>query len=176
MRNVLLAAIFLTVSFIPALGQQTGWVKLVSEDGKFSVMVPGTQAPDEKAETTPAQADHPTSTPYTTHLWIARSDKSVFLVGYVDYPATYNFNRESELEANRNNFVNGVKAKLTSTNPYTYGGLPALEFTCETDDRVFRSKVFYIGRRPFQLIMGTGKGIDDSASFDKFMSSFHENP
>ncbi len=36
----------------------------------------------------------------------------MFLIGWVDYDPSFNFNRQAELEANRDNFVKGLKATL----------------------------------------------------------------
>ena len=45
--------------------------------------------------------------PYTTHLFVVKDTTSVYLIGWVDYDPAFNFNRQAELEANRDNFVKG---------------------------------------------------------------------
>ena len=90
------------------------------------------EMPTDKADT--VQSEHG---PYTTHLFIVRDPVSVYLIGWVDYDPNFNFNRQQELEANRDNFVKGISAKLMSTRPLTLDGYQALEFTAETEDRVF---------------------------------------
>src|SRR4026207_1837841 len=69
------------------------WAHFNSVGGRFSVLMP--EIPEEKVETT--QSDHG---PYTTHLFIVRDVKNVYLIGWVDYDPSFNFNRQSELEAN----------------------------------------------------------------------------
>lgn len=123
--------------------------------------------PEDKTETT--QSSHG---PYTTHLFIVRDDVSVYLIGWVDYDPSFNFNRQAELEANRDNFVKGVNAKLITTHATVVDGYPALEFVAETDDRVFKSRVYMVGRRPYQIVIGSPKGQDDSAQFNRFFNSF----
>jgi len=143
----------------------SGWVKFTSDDGHFSVMMPET--PTDKTETTDS-----THGPYTTHLFIVKDTTSVYLIGWVDYDPSFNFNRQAELEANRDNFVNGIKARLLSTRPTVIDGYSAIEFTAETDDRVFKSRVYMVGRRPYQIVIGSPKNQDDTANVNRFFNSF----
>ena len=143
----------------------SGWVKFTSDEGNFSVLMP--KIPEDKTET--EQSSHG---PYTTHLFIVRDDTSVYLIGWVDYDASFNFNRQAELEANRDNFVKGIQATLISTKPTVIDGYSALEFTAETADRIFKSRVYLVGRRPYQIVIGSPKGYDDTASLNRFFNSF----
>ena len=146
-----------------------GWVKYTSDEGRFSVLMP--VAPEEKTETTPS--DHG---PYTTHLFILRQPPHVFLIGYVDYDPSFNFNRQAELEMNRDNFVKGLNATLLTTKFVTIDGYSALEFTAELPQRIFRSRVYMVGRRPYQIVIGSPKGVDDSANIERFFNSFKVAP
>jgi hypothetical protein len=146
-----------------------GWVRYNSVSGRFSVLMPET--PDEKTETTPS--DHG---PYTTHLFVVRDTKNVYLIGWVDYDPSFNFNRQAELEANRDNFVKGIKATLVSTRALVLDGYPALEFSAETEDRTFQSRVYMVGRRPYQIVIGTPKDDPDAVSTNRFFNSFKVSP
>src|SRR6185295_12964006 len=143
----------------------SGWVKFISDEGHFSVLVP--DSPTEKTETTDSQHG-----PYTTHLFVAKAGTSVYLIGYVDYDPSFNFNRQAELEANRDNFVKGIKARLVSTRPTIIDGYSAIEFTAETADRVFKSRVFMVGRRPYQIVIGSPKTLNDATNTERFFNSF----
>lgn len=145
-----------------------GWVTFNSQPGRFTVLMP--QIPNEKAET--VESDHG---PYTTHLFVVR-ENSIFLIGWVDYDPAFNFNATSELDANRDNFIKGVKATLINSRSVTLDGYQAIEFTAETADTIFKSRVYMVGRRPYQLVAGTAKGIDDSLKVDKFFESFKVRP
>ena len=145
--------------------ETSGWVKFTSPEGHFSVLMP--QIPQDKAETTDSSHG-----PYTTHLFIVRDTTSVYLIGWVDYDPSFNFNRQAELEANRDNFVKGINATLVSTRPTVVEGNSGLEFTAETEDRVFKSRVFLVGRRPYQIVIGSPKGFDDAAITNRFFNSF----
>lgn len=143
----------------------SGWVKFTSDTGHFSVMMP--EIPEDKTETTPSAHG-----PYTTHLFIVKDTTSVYLIGWVDYDPSFPFDRQAELEANRDNFVKGIEAKLISTRPTVIDGYSALEFTAETADRVFKSRVYMVGRRPYQIVIGSPKGQDDSVKANRFFNSF----
>ena len=142
-----------------------GWVKFTSELGRFSVLMP--EIPPEKTETTPSEHG-----PYTTHLFIARDTQNVYLIGWVDYDPSFNFNKQSELVANRDNFVKGIKATLVNTRPLKIDGYEAIEFVAETADRTFKSRVYMVGRRPYQIVIGYPKGEDEAITTDRFFNSF----
>ena len=146
-----------------------GWVRYNSVNGRFSVLLPET--PEEKTETT--QSDHG---PYTTHLFVVRDEKNVYLIGWVDYDPSFNFNRQAELEANRDNFVKGINATLLATRSTILEGYPALEFSAETTDRTFRSRVYMVGRRPYQIVVGFPKDEPDPVATNRFFNSFKVSP
>lgn len=146
-----------------------GWVRFSSTAGRFTVLMP--EIPQDKTETTPS--DHG---PYTTHLFVVRDTKNVYLIGWVDYDPSFNFNRQGEMEANRDNFVKGIKATLTSTRTFNIDGYPALEFTADTDDRTFKSRVYMVGRRPYQIVIGCPKGDEDLVATNRFFDSFKVSP
>jgi hypothetical protein len=147
----------------------SGWVKFISDDGHFSVLMP--EMPTDKSETVDS-----THGPYTTHLFVVRDTTSVYLIGWVDYDPSFNFNRQAEIEANRDNFVKGINATLLSTRPTVIDGYSAIEFTAETADRVFKSRVYLVGRRPYQIVIGSPKGMDNTALVNRFFNSFKVRP
>jgi hypothetical protein len=157
-----------TPSSTPAPGgvvDSSGWVKFISEEGRFSVLMP--KIPTDKTET--KDSSHG---PFTTHLFITKDPSRVFLIGWVDYDPGFDFNPQAELEANRDNFVSGIKATLLTTRGTRIDGYSAIEFEAEAGDRVFRSRVYMVGRRPYQIVIGSPKGMDDSASVNRFFNSF----
>jgi hypothetical protein len=146
-----------------------GWARFTSDVGRFSVVMPG--IPEDKVETTPS--DHG---PYTTHLFILRNEQNVFLIGYVDYDPSFNFNRQAELEMNRDNFIKGLSATLLTTRSLRIDGYAVLEFTAENAQKVFTSRVYMVGRRPYQIVVGSPKGVDDSVNINRFFNSFKIMP
>jgi hypothetical protein len=143
----------------------SSWARLDSEEGGFSILLP-------KLVTDQTETKQSVNGPYTTHLFIVNTTKGVFLVGWVDYDPSFNFSVQSELEANRDNFVKGVKATLLNTTRIALDGNPGLEFTSETQNMFYKSRVYIIGRRPLLLIAGTNSGMDDSPNVARFFSSF----
>jgi hypothetical protein len=77
---------------------------------------------------------------------------------------------------NRDNFVKGLNATLLTTKFVTIDGYSALEFTAELPQRIFRSRVYMVGRRPYQIVIGSPKGVDDSANIERFFNSFKVAP
>lgn len=142
-----------------------GWVRFRSDMGRFSILVPA--IPEETKQTTPSEHG-----PYTTYLYITREPSYVYLIGWVDYDPSFNFNREKELEANRDNFVKGVNAKLTSTQSLKIDGYPVVEFTADTVERTFHSRVYMVGRRPYQIVIGYPRGQSELAPIARFFNSF----
>jgi hypothetical protein len=153
----------------PSEADDGGWVRFNSVAGHFSVLMPDT--PEDKAETT--QSDHG---PYTTHLFVVKDTKNVYLIGWVDYDPSFNFNRQKELEANRDNFVKGINATLTSSRTLTLDTFPVLEFTADTADRTFKSRVYMVGRRPYQIVIGYPKEEPDEIAATRFFNSFKVSP
>lgn len=145
------------------------WTKFTSDEGHFSVLMPGT--PENKVETKDA-----TPGPYTTQLYILRQEPNVFLIGWVDYDPNFNFDVHAELEMNRDNFVKGLQATLLTTQTRTISGYLVIEFTAETAEKIFSSRVYMVGRRPYQIVIGSPKGVDDSVNINRFFNSFKVSP
>lgn len=143
----------------------SGWVKFTSALGRFTVVMPS--APTDQVAT--KQSEHG---PYTTHVLIARDASSVYVIGWVDYDPSFNFNKQSELAANRDNFVKETKATLLTSSPTTIDGYSAIEFVCETAEKGYKSRVYMVGRRPYIIVIGTPKGQDDSVQASRFFNSF----
>ena len=171
-KKFLAAPFVLLIAALAAAAQPpAGWVKFSPPGSNFSVLLP--VEPKEDTQTTPSQHG-----PYTTHLFTAISpEREIYLVGWVDYDPKFNFNVQGELEANRDNFIKGVKAKLLGTNPIKLGAYPGIEFTAELPGQAnIISRVFIVGRRPYQLIALTPVGRDSSAGVGRFFSSFQIGP
>jgi hypothetical protein len=169
MTKKILAAMFLLLSAALTAGAQTpaGWVKFSPPGSQFSVLLP-TQP---KEDTQTSQSPHG---PYTTHLFTSiSSDREIYLVGWVDYAPSFNFGIQAELEANRDNFVKSAKAKLLGTTPIKLGTHPGIEFKAELPGQAdIVSRVYIVGRRPYQLIALTPAGRGPSANVERFFSSF----
>ncbi len=167
MRRKLFVAFLLLISCASLCAQQAdlSWVKFTSAEGRFSVMMP--TKPEANTNTQPSQYG-----PYTVHLFTSKGVGEIFLVGWVDYDPGFKFDTQKELEANRDNFAKGVKATVLGTKPIKLGTNPGIEFTAETEQAFFKSRVYIVGRRPYQLISVRAKSAQESANVAKFFSSF----
>ena len=142
-----------------------GWLPFTSEPGRFTVLLPGT--PTDKTETVESEPG-----PYTTHLYRLRDQGKVYLIAWVDYDPQFKFHRQSELEANRDWFVRDMNATLMNTRLLTLDAYPALEFRADTVENTYFSRVYIVGRRPYQITIGYPKGEDDPVTVGKFFNSF----
>ena len=168
----LLVASLIVLSIALALKAQghsgtapAAWVTFTSEPGRFSVLVP--ELPKEKTNT--VNSDHG---PDIYQLLVAKGAKSVFAISWADYDPSFKFNTHIELDENRDNFVKGIRATLINSRAVTVDGYQCLEFTAETAETIYKSRVYIVGRRPYQLVAGTAKGLDDAANVKRFFESF----
>lgn len=153
---------FISLFFLPKNHAQD-WVKFNSVEGKFSVLFP----------TEPAvQSDSSMRSPtFKTKMFISKSNTGIFVVGWVDYENSYTFDAQKELEANRDNFIKGISGTLVSTKNTKFYGYQAIEFVAQSSSRYWSSKVFIVGRRPYQLLAGSNTG-KASGNENKFYDSF----
>ena len=158
----------LSIAALSAAAQTpAGWVKFSPPGSQFSILMPS--EPKKESQTSPSPHG-----PYTTNLFTSVSpEREIYLVGWVDYAASFKFGVQAELEANRDNFIKGAKARLLGTNPIKLGAHPGIEFRAELPGQAdIVSRVFIVGRRPYQLIALTPAGRDSSANVERFFSSF----
>lgn len=171
MTKKLLAVLLVLIALSAALGQAPAdWVKFSPPGSPFIILMPTQPKEDTKV------TEH-SSGPYTATTFTSiSSDREIFLVGWVDYDPKFNFGVQAELNANRDNFIKGIKATLLSTTPIKLGAHPGIEFKAELTGKVdIVSRVYIVGHRPYQLIAATPQGRDSSAVRERFFSSFKLN-
>ena len=139
---------------------QSEWVKVAPVGGGFSIMMPG------KAEEKVDPSDQ-----FTFHLFTVTTDKTIYLAGWGDYAASIKLDPERELIANRDNFLKGVNAKLIDSKKTTLEGRAGLEFTGESDQASFKSRVYLFGNRVHQIAVAVFKGQDDTDNVNRFFAS-----
>jgi hypothetical protein len=169
MTKKILAALSLVLFAALTAPSQTpaDWVKFSPAGSPFNVLMPAQPKEEKKISDSP-------NGPYTTYLYsVVSPEREIYLVGWVDYDPKFKFGVQAELEANRDNFVKSVKATLLSTTPVKLGTHPGIEFKAELPGRAdIVSRVYIVGRRPYQLIAVTPAGRDASANLGRFFSSF----
>lgn len=162
-----LLSLVLLVALTASAQTPADWVKFSPPGSPFTILLPS--EPKEEKTTTESPVG-----PYTTYLYSSVSpERGIYLVGWVDYDPKFQFGVQAELEANRDNFVKSLKATLLSTTPIKLGTHPGIEFEAELPEKFdIVSRVYIVGRRPYQLIAVTPVGSDVSAQRERFFSSF----
>ena len=138
----------------------SGGVRLAPENGGFIAIMPA--KPEEQLTTKEG---------VTTHVYIAKLDRSVYLAAYTDYAFTVE-DPQKELEADRDNFNKVLEAKLLTTRNITFDGRQGIEFTSETAAANIKSRVFIRGNRIFQQAVLIGKDTDQAKAVETFFNSF----
>ncbi|HEX5705884.1 MAG TPA: hypothetical protein VFX96_01210 [Pyrinomonadaceae bacterium] len=170
MKKILaLALVLMASSPTFAFQDPPVWEKFTSDKGRFSVLLPG--KPKEETKT----ADSPHG-PYTTTIFLLSAPGAIYIAGWVDYDPNFKFGVQAELEANRDNFVKAMKATVLQTRQIEYGTHPGIEFTAESEAHFVSSRVYVVGRRPYQLIAVVPKSDRDSPDIDRFLTSFAVTP
>jgi len=142
--------------------QRDEWIKFAPEAGNFSILMPTPPAP---VEVKPTQD-------FVFHMFAVTIGRDVYTVGYGDYAPSVHLDPEGELKANRDNFVRGVNAALTGSKSIELDGRAGLEFTGESAEYYFKSRVYLFGNRIYQIAVAFPKGEVDSTKIDRFFSSF----
>src|SRR5262245_37856096 len=162
LRRLTPAVVLLFVILLSAVGQTTSeWVRVAPEGSDFAAMMP--TKPEEKVET---------KEQLTTHAYIAKLGRGVYMVSYSDYNSTMKFDPQKELEADRDNFNKILEATLLTTRNITMDGRQGIEFTSETKAANIRSRVLIRGNRDFQQAVLIWKDLDQTKSVEAFFDSF----
>lgn len=144
-----------------ASASQTEWIKVAPIGGDFSLMMPA--KPEEEVQP---------GDDLTTHLFSLTTENALYLAAYGDYAPSVRFNVDEELTANRDRFLKGLNATLTSTKPLTIDGRKGIEFTGESDEATFQSRLFIFGIRFYQIAVAVFRGKDNTANSNRFFASF----
>jgi hypothetical protein len=155
--------LLLVLSCFVSKSYSQDWTTYNSTEGKFSVSLP--------AQPTIQTDTSKTSPYYVTKVFLARSGAEMFLVGWVDYPESYKFDEQKELEENRDNFIKAINGSLVETKNTAFRGYKAIEFKATSGAWTWTSKVFLVGKRPYQMVAGSNSGKTPENE-NKFYDSF----
>jgi len=157
------AALALLFCFAPGLdgSQGSDWIKVAPVGGGFSVMMPA--KPEEEVQP---------GDDFTTHLFSVTTDNALYIVAYGDYAPSVRVNVDEELAANRDRFLKGLNATLTTMKQLTLDGRKGIEFTGENDQASFKSRVFIFGIGFHQIAVAVFKGKNDTENSNRFFASF----
>jgi hypothetical protein len=163
LKRISAIATLLTLTSVVVAQEHTNnsWVKLAPENGGFTAMMPS--KPEEQL-TTKEQV--------TTHAYIAKLERCVYLSAYSDYLAGVRVAPQTELEADRDNFNKALDAKLLTSRNITFDGRQGIEFTSETPAANIKSRVFIRWSRVFQQAVFIWKDTDQTKEVETFFDSF----
>jgi hypothetical protein len=176
MKKILTASLVVVFVSTVAFGFQQGapWKKFSPPAGKFSIIMP--------SEPTPEVEDVETDVgTMKLHLFSASTSNGYVLASYGDYPSAPADSNEAEsvLDGVRDGIVNGSNSELVSENKFSFYSHPARELITKKTDQgeviVFHCRVYLVGRRLYQLAVGTTQKDSEIPDITKFLISFDLN-
>ena len=108
-------------------------------------------------------------TAVTMHLWSAHAGKSVFGIGYADYPT----GDAPTLDATRNALVANIHGNLIEETPLFRNGLGGRALVAEGGEIVLKGQLLTSGNRLYQLVVLGPRNALKAADVDLFFSSFN---
>lgn len=158
MRLTTIALLGAVLTFAPmSTVQAAGWVLHNVPELGFQANFPKTPKREESTENGVKMVSFSAAVEGTMCLIIA-----------ADYP--YVINPDEETVASRDNFVQGVKAKLKGSERVKVlrgtTQLEAMKFDAESDTYIFRSLIVIEGSRAYQIAGGIPKPDGDPVSLD----------
>jgi hypothetical protein len=144
-----------------------GWSRYTNSEAGFSVLMPA--QPEESSRTEKGVV-------LQTFKVIQRP--RLYLVIYSYYPdADLKLEISERLRMEKDGFINGLgDGKLISEREFKSkrgsADVPALEFTAETSNAIYKSLVLVDGHRVYFVCTGSVKGNDSTSQFERFLGSF----
>lgn len=143
-------------------GVQAEWPRVAPVGSGFSVLMPAKP-----------QEEFRPGDDITTHLFQVNTDDALYIVAYGDYAPSLRIKVDDELAENRDRFLKGVNAGLIESKKINLEGHAGLEFTGESDQAFFRSRLFIFGIRFHQIAIAMFKGRENAVNANRFFDSFH---
>jgi hypothetical protein len=152
----------LIVAALPLLAcsPELDWRELKSSEGGFTAVMPAKPRYETRTLSRPA---------VTMHLWSAQAGKSLFAIGYADYPA----GGALFLDATRNALVGNIQGNLIEETPLPKSGLAGRSLVAEGGELVLKAQLFASGSRLYQLVVLGPRNALNAADVDLFFFSFH---
>ena len=171
----LLLITVLWCGFAEATQQQVEWPKLESTEGRFRVVMPM------KADSSVSEVDSK-SGKIPVYTFSSSNKTGSFMLSYADYPnaASTPENEQAVIDAVRDGVLRGTKSVLVVESKLTLNGHPGREMRAtrmiEGTEMIFSWRIFLVGRRLYQLAVGTTKADSESPDIKKFFTSFELVP
>ncbi len=164
-KSGIAAAIFAIAASLAA-AQSLDWEILTPTDGSFTALMPGHPEYDESVQNSVMSGDQ------TLFMYTSRINGATYRLGYTTYPPGPLIDPGSELQANRDNFIEGIGGQLIRSIPIRLQGVSGIDFTAENERLKIHSRVYFVDNRAIQLIVAVPKGRDETANVTRFLESF----
>ena len=156
-----------------ALGQPQAdkWEKFSSPEGKFNILTPSKPKLDVK-DVESAQGT------LKLYFYGASGTAGFFAASYGDYTleAKTADEKATVLDGVRNGINKGINGKLVSERKISLYGYPGREIVIDAKlqdtDVIFKWRIFLMGKRLYQIGVGTDVRNSGSPDVDKFLLSF----
>jgi hypothetical protein len=155
---------------VPCFADDREFAEFTSKEGKFTVLFPG------KPKETKRTLQSPFGPVELNSFSVSPLQPvSTYVVIFSDYPA--NFEKKSDadfLDSSRDGSVKNSGGKLLSEKKLTLDKYPGRELLLEAPNQggLFRQRIFIVGNRLYQLIVGGAEEVAKSKGADKFLDSF----
>ncbi len=143
-----------------ACSPELDWRELRSNEGRFTALMPAKPRYEERPLAGPPVV--------VMHLWSAHAAKSIFGVGYADYPEV----DTRVLDTTRDALLNNIRGRLLEEKPLIQSGLAGRELVAEAGDTALQARLFVSGPRLYQIVVLGGKNAISAADLDLFLTSF----
>ncbi len=155
----------------PVLIAQSVWKPFSSQEGGFTVLMPGT--PSEIKLPVDSQEGATTLIGFR----VIRKNEANYMVGYADVPAGVKLNTPAErnkfLTEVATGFSTSLKGRILSQRTVNLRSYPGREIRVQFSQGVKgRQRLYLVNRRLYQLVVMTGKESSLSKSIQGFMDSF----
>ncbi len=148
------------------------WVQLTPYEGRFTISCPTTPAHETWQEKGVAA-------PRTVQIYQCGNAGITVVVAYADYAPGSRIDANAELAANRDSFLDRVKATPISSTPFLYQPgdkkLPALDVEATGEGRNYRSFGIVDGDRVYQIVVGAPDAPQAAIRMQEVLRSFQLN-
>ncbi|MGH8632394.1 MAG: hypothetical protein ACREU7_16720 [Burkholderiales bacterium] len=161
----LIAALAASLALSAAAAEDGEWRTITVDSGSFSISMPGEPEHNVTRDETPQLGK------IEVHTIRYRGTPTTYLVGYVSYASDVPMDPRTEMESNRDHFIQGVGAKVIEQHDIGLEGGTGIEFTAESAGYQIKSRVYFRNNRSYQLIAAVRKGEQDTAAVERFLGS-----
>ena len=157
-----LVVLILFCGLAPALrAQAPEWKEYRSESGRFVIEFPGTPT---------AQEQEDKDTGLMFHQFVVSGGGRLFFVLYTDYPEAEVAEKGADrmMDADRDNFVSGVKGKIDEEKRVACGEYPGRRLIITTEEgRWYALRICFASPRMYMILAGSRDGpmAEDGARF-----------